>query len=91
MPRKLLIRKVEYYQEIKPPTLNQYLYRRYVKHVMSTDVSGEGVGVDVDTGRPMPLTAIQAKAKLKGVTAADVKAMFPQWVEAYAQEYADDE
>ena len=83
------IRKVEYYQQIKPPTLNQYLYRRYVKHTMSTDVRGEGIGVDIDTGKPVPLTAIQAKAKLTGVTAADVRRMFPKWVDDYKEEYGE--
>ena len=85
----LRLRKVEYYQQIRPPTLNQYLYRRYVRRTMTNEVSGGGIGVNVDTGLPVPLTALQAQAKLKGVTADVVRRMFPEWVDDYEEEYGE--
>lgn len=79
-------RKVEFWQEVKPPTLNQYLWRRYMRSV-TKGKGGSGVVTDPESGQPLPLTAFNAKQQLKGVTAQDVAIQHPDWVEDYTKEH----
>ncbi len=76
-------REVRYYQLVRPPTLNQFLWRRYVAD--QTEGRGvEGVVENPETGAPVPRTALHMQA-LKGVTAAQIAAVRPDWVAEYHQ------
>lgn len=85
----VVLRKVEYWQKVRPPTLKQYLLRRHVGEVMASLKGGVGTGLDIDTGRPAPLTAIAAKAKLKGIRADEIARLHPEWVADFASAYPE--
>lgn len=78
------VREVRYYQIVKPPTLAQFLHRRYVGLIMS-QVKGDGAGVvfDDEKGLPRPKSALWAREKLKGVTSDRLAREHPEWVEEY--------
>ncbi len=79
-------RKVEFWQQVKAPTLNQYLWRRYMASV-TKGKGGNGVVTDPESGNPLPLTAFNAKQQLRGITAQQVAIQHPEWVEDYKKEY----
>lgn len=79
-------REVRYFQQVKAPTLNQYLWRRYMRSV-TKGKGGSGVVTDPESGRPLPLTAFNAKQQLTGVTAHQVAIEHPDWVEDYKKEH----
>ncbi|MFH1484698.1 MAG: hypothetical protein ABIH46_01380 [Chloroflexota bacterium] len=85
----VLVREVRYYQLVRAPTLRQYIHRRFVKSVMESLKVGPGVGIDMDTGRPAPLTAIEAKARIKGSKAENLMREHPEWIEDYYKEYPE--
>jgi len=75
--------KVEYYRQVKPPTLRQYLYRRAVKEKMAEIKGKVGVTVNPGTGLPVPESALAAREALKGLTAEQILAENPTWEEDY--------
>ncbi|HUV51890.1 MAG TPA: hypothetical protein VMW64_02295 [Dehalococcoidia bacterium] len=86
MTEEIKLVKVEYYRQVKPPTLKQYLYRRAVKEAM-TEVKGKvGVTVNPDTGLPIPESAMAAREMLKGLTTEKILVENPSWKEDYERD-----
>jgi len=80
---EIKLQKVEYYRQVKPPTLAQYLFRRAVKEAMAQVKGKTGVTVNPDTGVPIPVSALAAKQALKGLTAKQILAGHPEWKKDY--------
>jgi len=82
-------REVRYFQPIRPPTLNQYLWRRFVAE--ETEGQGvQGVSENPETGRPVPTTALHMQ-RLKGITADQIAQEHPEWVRDYHQAHGKGE
>ncbi|MBA7466237.1 hypothetical protein ES707_01414 [subsurface metagenome] len=86
MEEEIKLVKVEYYRQVKPPTLKQYLYRRAVKEVMATIQGKTGVTINPDTGIPIPESALAAKAGLRGLTTEKILVEHPEWKEDYKRD-----
>ena len=86
MSEEIKLQKIEYYRQIRPPTLKQYLYRRAVKERMAQIAGKVGVTINPETGRPVPESALAAKKALKGVTAEQVLVENPSWGEDYERD-----
>jgi hypothetical protein len=78
--------KVEYYRQVRPPTLAQYLYRRVVKEKMAEIRGKVGVTVNPETGLPIPESALAAREALKGLSTEKILAEHPSWEEDYERE-----
>ena len=83
MTEEIKLQKIEYYRQIKPPTLAQFLYRRAVREKMAAIKGKVGVTVNPDTGLPIPESALAAREALKGLTAEQILAEHPTWKEDY--------
>lgn len=81
-----IFKKVEYYKEIKPPTLNQFLVRKNMKEFTSSIKGVVGNVVDESTNRIIPKSSYEIK-KLKGQTSEIVAEEHPEWVEEYYDKY----
>ena len=79
--------KIEYYRQVKPPTLDQYLYRRAVQEVMAEIKGRVGVTTNPETGVPIPESALAAKEALKGLTSDKVLKEHPEWADDYREIY----
>ncbi len=86
MTEEIKLVKVEYYRQIKPPTLKQFLYRRAVKEKMAVIKGKVGVTVNPDTGIPIPESALAAKEALEGLTTERILAEHPTWKEDYQRD-----
>jgi hypothetical protein len=86
MPKEIQLQKIEYYRQVRPPTLAQYLYRRAVKEKMAEIKGRVGVTINPDTGLPIPESALAAKEALKGLTAEEILAQHPEWKEDYERD-----
>lgn len=86
MTEEIKLVKVEYYRQVKPPTLAQYVYRRAVKEAMEKVKGKVGVTVNPEKGTPIPASALAAKEILKGLTAEKILAMNPSWKEDYERD-----
>ena len=86
MTEEIKLQKIEYYRQIKPPTLAQYLYRRAVKEKMAAIKGRVGVTVNPDTGLPIPESALAAGKALKGLTMERILAEHPEWKEDYKRD-----
>ena len=86
MTEEIKLVKVEYYRQVKPPTLKQYLYRRAVSEAMEKVKGKVGVTVNPDTSLPIPESALAAREALKGLTAEKILAEHPQWKEDYERD-----
>ena len=86
MVEEIKLVKVEYYRQVRPPTLAQYLYRRAVKEKMAEIRGKVGVTVNPDTGLPIPESALAAREALKGLTTEQILAEHPTWKEDYERE-----
>ncbi len=86
MTEEIKVIKVEYYRQIKPPTLKQFLYRRAVKEKMAAIKGKVGVTVNPDTGIPIPESALAAKEALEGLTTERILAEHPTWKEDYQRD-----
>ncbi len=86
MTEEIKLAKVEYYRQIKPPTLKQFLYRRAVKEKMAAIKGKVGVTVNPDTGIPIPESALAAKEALEGLTTERILAEHPTWKEDYQRD-----
>lgn len=84
---EIKLQKIEYYRQVRPPTLAQYLYRRAVKEKMAAIKGRVGVTVNPDTGLPIPESALAAREALKGLTTEQILAKHPSWREDYEREY----
>ncbi len=83
MVEEIKLVKVEYYRQVKPPTLKQYLYRRAVKEKMAEIKGKVGVTVNPDSGLPIPESALAAGKALKGLTTEQILVEHPTWKEDY--------
>ena len=81
------LQQITYFRQVKPPTLKQYLHRRFVKETMQAVQGEKGIGMDPDSNRQMPISAIKAREMLKGQTADDLIVLHPEWVEDYKKLY----
>lgn len=81
------IQIITYYRKVKPPTLKQFLHRKFVKLTMSQIEGKSGIMKDPETGRPAPASAVIARDMMKGKKAEDIMAEHPEWVEEYKKEY----
>lgn len=86
MVEEIQVQKIEYYRQVKPPTLAQYVYRRAVKETMTEVKGNTGVTLNPSTGRPIPESALAAKNALKGLTAEKILEMHPEWKEDYERD-----
>ncbi|GAI26144.1 unnamed protein product [marine sediment metagenome] len=86
MVEEIKLVKVEYYRQVKPPTLDQFLYRRAVHEAMAKIKGKVGVTVNPETGIPIPESALAAREALKGLTAEKILAEHPEWKEDYERE-----
>ena len=86
MPEEIKLVKVEYYRQIKPPSLAQFLYRRAVQEAMAAIKGKVGVTVNPGTGLPIPESALAAREALKGLTTERILAEHPTWKEDYEQD-----
>lgn len=85
MTEEIQLQKVEYWRQVRPPTLNQYLYRRAVKEVMAEVKGKVGVTVNPETGIPIPESALAAQSALKGLTGDKVLKEHPEWADDYKE------
>lgn len=81
--------EIRYLRKKRPPTLNQYLHRKYVGHVMGQVKGENGTRKDPVTGTELPSSSIKARDLLKGKASAELMAEHPDWVEQYYQEYGN--
>ena len=86
MEDEIKLQKIEYYRQVRPPTLAQYLYRRAVKERMATLKGRKGVSLNPDTGLPIPESALAAREVLKGLTTEQILAEHPEWKEDYERD-----
>lgn len=77
------LQKVEYYKEIKTPSLKQYLINKKLKEKSAEVKKVKGVVRDKVTGRLMPKVAVQMRESMKGVSADKVAEEHPEWVQEY--------
>ena len=90
MTEETRLQKIEYWRQVRPPTLKQYLYRRAVREKMSEVKGKTGVTVNPDTGLPIPESALAAGVALKGLTTEKILTEHPEWEEEYAEMYGGD-
>lgn len=83
MAGEIKLVKVEYYRQVKPPTLKQYLYRRAVQEAMAEIKGKVGVTLNPATGIPIPESALAAREALKGLTTEKILELHPEWKEDY--------
>ena len=83
MTEEIKLVKVEYYRQVRAPTLAQFLYRRAVKEKMAAIKGKTGVTLNPDTGLPIPESALAAREALKGLTAERILELYPSWKEDY--------
>ncbi|KKM23586.1 hypothetical protein LCGC14_1613720 [marine sediment metagenome] len=86
MVEEIRLEKIEYYRQVKPPTLAQYVYRRAVREAMSRIKGKVGVTVNPGTGIPIPESALAAQEALKGLTAVQILKEHPEWREDYEKD-----
>lgn len=86
MVEEIQLQKIEYYRQVRPPTLKQFLYRRAVKQTMAKIKGRVGVTVNPATGKPVPESALAAQEALKGLTTEKILAENPSWKEDYERD-----
>ena len=86
MVEEVKLEKIEYYRQVKPPTLAQYVYRRAVREAMATIKGKVGVTINPSSGNPVPESALAAKEALKGLTAEQILKEHPEWREDYEKD-----
>ena len=91
MTEEIKLEKIEYYRQVRPPSLAQFLYRRAVKEKMAEIKGKVGVTVNPNTGIPIPESALAAKEALKGLTAEKIARDHPEWVDEFNREHGKGE
>jgi len=91
MTEEIKLVKVEYWRQVKPPSLNQWLYRQAVQEKMAAIKGRKGVVLNPETGIPIPESALAAKEVLKGLTAEKIAKEHPGWVDEYNKEHGKGE
>lgn len=87
MTDEIKLVKVEYWRQVKAPSLKQFLYRRAVKEAMAKIKEQKGVSLNPETGFLVPNSALAAKEALKGLTAEKILASNPFLKEEYERLY----
>jgi hypothetical protein len=82
----ILVQQITYLRQVKPPTLEQYVYRRAVREKMAELKGQTGVTINPDSGKPIPVSALAAREALKGLTAEQILKEHPEWREDYERE-----
>jgi hypothetical protein len=83
---EVLVQKIEYYRQVRPPTLKQYLYRRAVREAMKEVAGQDGVTTNPETGTVIPKSALAARDALKGLTTEVILEKHPEWKEDYERD-----
>jgi hypothetical protein len=83
------IQIITYYRTPKPPTLKQFVHRKFVHQVMEQVKGENGTTEDPVTRRTAPVSAVKARDLMKGKKAEELIAEHPDWVEEYKREYPD--
>ena len=91
MDEGIKLQKIEYYRQVRPPTLKQFLYRKAVRETMKAIKGNIGVTLNPGTGIPIPESALAAKEALKGLTAKKIAKEHPDWVDEYNREHGKGE
>lgn len=91
MAEEIKLVKVEYYRQVRPPTLDQFLYRKAVHETMKAIKGKIGVTLNPSTGIPIPESALAAKEALKGLTAKKIAKEHPDWIDEYNSEHGKGE
>jgi len=91
MDEEIKLQKIEYYRQVRPPTLDQFLYRKAVRETMKAIKGKVGVTLNPGTGTPIPESALAAKEALKGLTAEKIAKEHPPWVEEYNKKHVKGE
>lgn len=86
MNQEIKVQKIEYYRQVKLPTLSQYVYRRGVKEAMTELKGNTGVTINPLTGNPIPKSALAAQQSLKGLTAEELLKKHPEWRKDYEKD-----
>lgn len=82
-----MLQQITYWKVKKPPTLNQYLHRRFVREMMKAQkgtMKGVGLGVE---GKRRPKSALLARDALTGLTSTEIAKKHPEWIEEYKKAY----
>ncbi len=80
------LRKIEYWREVRPPTLKQYVYRRAVREKMAELKGQTGTTINPKTGRLVPTSALAAREALRGLSADQLLEEHPEWKEDYERQ-----
>ncbi len=88
---EIKVQIITYARQVRPPTLDQFLYRRAVKEAMASIKGQDGITVNPETGNPVPISALAAKEALKGLTAEKLAKTHPEWVGEYNREHGKGE
>lgn len=91
MDEEIKLQKIEYYRQVRPPTLDQFLYRKAVRETMKAIKGKVGVTLNPGTGTPIPESALAAKEALKGLTAEKIAKEHADWVEEYNKKHVKGE
>ena len=83
MEEEIKVKIITYARQVKPPTRDQFLYRRAVRETMKAIKGKVGVTVNPGTGIPIPESALAAKEALKGLTAEKIAKEHPEWLDEY--------
>jgi hypothetical protein len=86
MTEEIKLQKIEYYRQVRPPSLKQFLYRRAVQEAMATVKGKDGVILNPASGNPVPFSALAAKELLKGLTMEKILEKHPEWKEDYERD-----
>jgi len=87
MADEILVQKIQYWKQVKDPTLPQFLMREAMKETCSKVKGVQSTIIDKETGRMMPRSAYKIKKKLKGTTPEKIAKEHPNWVEDYYRLY----
>ena len=83
------LEEIRYFRVKKPPTLKQFLHRKFVGHIMGQVKGENGVNKDSSSGRSAPKSALKARELLKGKKSDDIMKEHPEWVDEYKKEHGD--
>ena len=83
----IIVQKITYLRQVKPPSLNQFIWRKALKAAASQTVGMEGTEINPSTGNLNPSAAVKIKNKLAVVTVSPLINEHPEWVQEYRAKY----
>jgi len=87
MADEILVQKIQYWKQVKDPTLPQFLMRKAMREASSKARGVKGTVIDKETGKLMPRSAYKVKKKLEDVTPEKIAREHPAWVDEYCRLY----